>query len=297
MKFSIIFVILIAISAIMIEDSTERYPLWFSIFFNTLMTLSIFTVICAKNIGAAYRTFFKYKVLSLRMMFSTLLIYTLCFFSTELIGASNYNSFYFAGSALLGSLFIKAHGRQRRINILISIAITVLSVSYGVFLCLSSPERLNSVALGITWAVIGSISGYLYAADSVKLSKKASLSANQILALRFDLLALFSLFMLPADTIKFITVESMAYMFVLALAGTALPIYFLQKGIHAVGAECNAIVVAFIPFATMVFSVAIYRRVIFNEAVFVLLLTALLIIPLYYKNNGSDFKATVNGDK
>lgn len=294
MRFSVIFVILIAISAIMIEDSTERYPLWFSIFFNTLMTISIYTVICAKDIAATYRACLKYKVLSLRIMLSTLLIYTLCFFSTELIGASNYNSFYFAGSALFGSLFIKASSRKRRINISVSLAIIALSISYGVCLCLSSPENFKSIALGIAWAAVGSISGYLYAADSAKLSKKASLSANQILALRFDLLALFSLCMLPADTIKYITAESMAYMFALALAGTALPVYFLQKGIHAIGAERNAIIVAFIPFFTMVFSVALYNKITFNEAAFVMLLTAMLIVPLFYKDKRSDIEPSIN---
>ena len=73
----------------------------------------------------------------------------------------------------------------------------------------------------------------------------------------------------------------MLYMFVLALTGTALPVYFLQRGINVIGAEVNAIIVAFIPFLTMILSVIFYRVFDLNESGFVIILTVLLILPLF----------------
>ncbi len=280
MRYSIIFVILIAVSSIMIEDSMARYPLWFSIFFNTLMTVVIFNLMCIKKIKETYAACVKYKGVALRMMLFTLLIYTLCFFSTEMVGASNYNSFYFAGSALLGYWFLKAEREKRRVNVRMSVVLLILCVAYGAYLCFSA-RSVTTCSLGILWAVTGSVSGYFYAVDSSRFAQLAGTSANQILALRFDLLLLFSLFMLPKDTMQLVNSRSMLYMFVLALTGTALPVYFLQRGINVIGAEVNGIIVAFIPFLTMILSVIFYRVFDLNESGFVIILTALLILPLF----------------
>ncbi|MEG1602845.1 MAG: hypothetical protein RR340_04445 [Cloacibacillus sp.] len=279
MRYSVIFVILIAASSIMIEDSTLRYPVWFSIFFNSLMTAAIFNLLCAGRIRRTYAACAKHKALSLRMMFFTLLIYTLCFFSTERIGASNYNSFYFAGSAILGRWFMKARGAARKANAGAAAALLVLCAAYGFYICAGADCAAARMS-GIFWAVIGSASGYLYAVDSSKLAKLAALSANQLLALRFNLLLVVSFFLLPADTASYISPKSMEYMLALAATGTALPVYFLQRGISAAGAETNAVITAFIPFLTTVLSIIFYGTFNAGEAIFVLALTALLAAPM-----------------
>lgn len=270
---SIVFAILIAISAIFIEDAVDRYPLWFSIFFHTLMTIMIFSVISIKKLKQTYVACKQNLLMVFFMMLFSLSIYVLCFLSTALIGGSPYNTFYFAVSGFLGYLFSKDTGN----NIWIAGGLGVLIALFAGYRILYVGNSFDEF-LGITLAILASFSGFAYAVYSGKFAQINSLSSAQIISVRFYMLLIVSFFLLPEDTKRLITIKSMCYMFLLAVTGMALPVYFLQKGIHAIGAELNAIVVAFVPFLTLVLAAIFHGSFDIKESLFVIILTLCLLL-------------------
>lgn len=277
MIYSIIFAVLIAITAIFVEDAVDRYSLWFSVFFHTLMTIMIFTVLSFYKIRDTYIACKKHLLWTFYLMLFSLLIYALCFFSTGLIGGSPYNTFYFAVSGFLGYSFAKNEGGAGYSHFT-AIALGLLILLFALYRMLYIGE-LNDEFLGILSAMFASCSGFAYAVYSAKFALAGGVSSSQIISVRFYLLLFVSFFLLPPDTKDLITVESMIYMFFLALTGMALPVYFLQKGILAVGAEKNAIIVAFVPFLTLILAAAFHGSIDLRESVFVVILTITLLVP------------------
>lgn len=297
MIYSMIFAALIAITAIFVEDAVDRYPLWFSVFFHTLMTIIIFTVFSFRKIRETYAACRKNLLWTFYLLLFSLLIYVLCFFSTDLIGGSPYNTFYFAVSGFLGYSFAKDDA--------VKLSSRLTAAALGLLILLFAAYRMLYIGkphdefLGILAAIFASCSGFAYAVYSAKFALAEGLSSSQIVSVRFYLLLLVSFFLLPPDTKDLITATSMAYMFLLALTGMALSVYFLQKGILAVGAEKNAIVVAFVPFLTLVLAAAFHGSIDAGESLFVAILTTILLFfPVMRRYRRSlSAKATAPADK
>jgi len=276
MIYSFLFAVFIAASAIFIEDATGRYPLWFSIFFNSLMTLLFFFALSISKVKDTYKACLNNMTISMPLMLFSMLIYILCFFSTDMIGGSPYNTYYFATSGFLGYLLMRE--AASKVNKGIAAALAVLIITCTVYRFFYA-ELARKELLGIFYAILASLSGFLYAIFSKKLAYKENLSPVQILSIRFFFLLILSFFLLPSNIKELISFQSMLYMLMLTVTGMILPVYFLQKGIHIIGPEKNAVVVAFVPFLTLSFSVVFHQFFDIRESVFVIILTFLLLIP------------------
>lgn len=213
------------------------------------------------------------------LMVLTLIVFVLCYFCTNLIGGSAYNSLFFVCSGIFGSLLDKS--REQRI---VGVLLIVLVVAYIGILCLENDGNVMNILIGVGYGLIGGICGFIYAKCSHIFAVQTGLSTLQILAVRFNLMLICLMFFIRPELVQWLSIKSILYMLFLSLVSNVLPVYFFQRGIIASGPEKNAIAIAFVPVLTMVIGVMIDSEFLSKTDIyFSILLSVFLMIPTALK--------------
>ena len=126
--------------------------------------------------------------------------------------------------------------------------VMVLLVVDDFYVAANISTVLVSIFAALIMAIAGAF-GIIYQHQLARLKY----SATQVLAIRFNLLVIISLFILLAVSHVSTTIISYWYLIILvALSSVMLPLYFLQKGIERIDPVFVTFIIPFVPIMTFV---------------------------------------------
>lgn len=196
-----------------------------------------------------------------------------------LIGASLVNFLYFSWLGTLGLLSqsFKNLGNNR-LKFYSSLCVLVL-IFANAYMELQHSFS-NQVIFGVLLSLIGGISAFIYFKQSQALTRNTSLSATQILAVRFYL-AIFILFMiLPKQSFSlYFTTANLLSLTLLAFLTLIIPLYFSQKALEKITSEQHAIINSFSPIMTGILQEIIFNDLKMEQMVIYLLYGLIMLLP------------------
>lgn len=188
------------------------------------------------------------KMLWFKMMISVAGMWLATIFGPALVDPDIYILLYFSMLCLLGVAgTIK---KNFEINFLIS--------GSGVFICTLLLVKLfldNStitwgLLLGLFLGLLGGALNYIYSVQSFNFIKLTQFSVTQVLAIRFWLVELFCLPLIPKSALYELNLYTSFLIIIIAFSSLILPIYFSIKSVATIGPERSAIIFGSIPLAT-----------------------------------------------
>lgn len=176
------------------------------------------------------------KKLVFKINLSTLINTLLAFYVVIYISPIAYIMVFFSGLSFFNAL----HNR-RGISHLEMLANTVsIALAIAVSFLISGADTYDTfVGLGLT--LISTLFGAFYMRESAYLHKETGISASQLLSLRFFLVILlcgfYSLFAISQDGIA---INDFALLCLIAVTGSIVPLFLMQKSIKTLGAKVTA---------------------------------------------------------
>jgi hypothetical protein len=233
--------------------------------FSLLVTASIaslyFNLINKNNLKNIYQDCFSNKKSWLEVMVIVLIMWATTMIGPGQIGASLFNFIYFAWLGMLGllSLSIK-HSKHNRINLYFSISIFLL-LSANIFFELHQSFSRETI-YGTFFAILGGTASFIYFKKSQALAKNASLSATQVLAVRFYLAIVVLMFLLPKHNVaSYLTITNVFSLILLAFFSLIIPLYFSQKALETITPEQHAIINSTCPIVTGILQELIFKDI------------------------------------
>lgn len=276
--YTAIFVFLTAISMVFIHHAATILPPALTLFYCTIIAIVCFHCFNIGKLKSVYQKAWQTKWLWLKIMISVSAMWLATIYGPAFVSPAVYILIYFAINCLCGLFF--SYLLEKEWYLLLSGA--------GVFVCtlLIILDYLHSFTLskytiiGILLGLTGGIANFIYSKQSYALSKKNSFTTTQILAVRFWLLLPICFILLPKGMVSYLTSYNITIIAIIALTSLILPIFFLLKGILAIGAEKSAILCGVIPAITYILQAVFHYQ--FNVTILLLNLATGVFIALPY---------------
>lgn len=248
--YTLIYVILTALSMVFIHHAANFIPPALNLFLGTFAAIIFFHAINFKQIRTMYFKAWHAKLIWLKIMVTVSGMWLATIYAPAYLTPNLFIVLLFSLTSILGIAASCKSGP--RISLLISAS--------GIFICtlLILIDYLYSVPisfytiLGILLSLLGGYSFYIYGKQSFLFAKKTDLTVTQVLAVRFWLVEIFCVVLIPASPLSYMTLYNLSLVFVIALISLIVPIYFLMKGIFAIGPDRNAIICGLIPAVTYI---------------------------------------------
>lgn len=279
MNYALLYIILTAISAVLRQIGAHKVSPALLLFAGGILAMIFFNVVNTSKLKQIYLSCFRNKKDWLAMSISIAVTWTCAIYSPGYIGASLYTFLYFSTLGTVGILALNLKNNTLNKVQLISVGGTILLLAFMAIKYIVIIHTFKET-LGVGLAFLGGFSAYIYAVQSAKFMKKASLSASQTLAVRFYFLIVLSFFLLPLHNMTNFNSTSVSVIFLITLFSFILPIYCVQKSIHNIGPDLNAIIISTTPFFT-----AILEQLYFHDVApsnFIVYATYLIFATLPY---------------
>lgn len=286
MIYSFLYVLIFSIALVLIQKLDITIPPLFSLLITTTIATIYFNLINRKNLKKIYADCLQNKKDWFLVMAIVLIMWSTTMIGPGKIGASLFNFIYFAWLGTLGFLSLsfqswKQYNKQFYFASCLSALIII-----NILLELNNSFSL-SVLTGIALALIGGTSSFIYFRKSQSLAKNASLSATQVLAVRFYLSIVMILIFLPKHLIgEYLTPVNSLNLILLAFFSLIIPLYFSQKALEKITSEQHAIINSLCPLVTGVLQEITFNDL-RNDQLMIYLLYSILIASFYFINKFS----------
>lgn len=281
MIYSFLYVFVFSVALVLIQELDINIPPLFSLLITATIATLYFNFINKKNLKKIYADCFANKKQWLLVMSIVLVMWGTTMVGPGKIGASLFNFIYFAWLGMLGLISLSLQNwNTNKVKFYFALSILLLIITNVVFE-LRASFSMDSI-YGMFLALVGGSSSFIYFKQSQTLAKTASLSATQVLAVRFYLAIIMLLIILPKSHFgDYLTLYNLACLVLLAFFSLIIPLYFSQKALEKITSEQHAIINSLCPIVT-----AVLQQLIFNdlkiEQVFIYVAYSLAILCLYF---------------
>lgn len=261
MIYSFFYVLMASVGLVLTEYLDQSVPPLLSLIIASLIATIFFHVVNFGKWRSLYIGCWKQKWLYLALMLSVLIIWVCSMYGPELLGASQFNFFYFSSLGGLG-FFIKAvkEFEAKRMELYIGSIIIILMVV--VIYDNPNGHGITNFLIGIFLSLLAGIFSFIYFKQSQALLKKASLSATQILATRFYLTIIVLFLIVPKENLfVYLTIKNVIEILLLSFLTMIVQLFFVQKALEKISAEQNSIIVSLTPAITGILQQTMFKNV------------------------------------
>lgn len=271
-----------AVAVNKLEASGDPFTI---VFFTFLFTTAFFTLINLPNIRMFWSNLCSSPKQLLTINIVSVVIWLGVFWSLKYLNPAESLCVYMSMTPIATLLFtIKlANINQYKKDIFYGVAIIILLSALVIDTVYMVPNKWW-IILGVIFALAAGITGAFYNVFSQKMHKQNNFTATQVLAMRFYLLLLISLFMSLHDQTFSTTLQQISWLTFLGLAllSSVLPLFFKQQAIIFIGARKISYVMPFTPVAAYGIELltGAYK---FHPVVFVLVALVSILLFLWQK--------------
>lgn len=283
MIYSFLYVLVFSVVLVLIQKLDISISPLFSLLVTSTIASIYFNAINKNHLKKIYLDCFHNKYKWIVVMLVVLVMWGTTMIGPGKTGASLFNFIYFAWLGMLGFISLSLQNWQEyKIKFYFGACLFLLIMA-NVFFELHASFSLDAI-YGILLALVGGTSSFVYFKQSQSLAKNASLTATQVLAVRFYLAIFVLLLILPKQNITgYLSVSNIFSLIVLAFFSLIIPLYFSQKALEKITPEQHAIINSACPIVT-----GILQQLIFNdiriEQMAIYFLYTLAIICFYFIN-------------
>jgi drug/metabolite transporter (DMT)-like permease len=269
------------VALILIQKLDISIPPLFSLFITASIASLYFNLINRKHFKKIYMDCFNNKIKWLLVMLIVLIMWGTTMIGPGKIGASLFNFIYFAWLGMLGLMALSFKNWEKyKIKFYFGICLFFLIIA-SAFLEFQSSSSYQTL-YGISLALIGGTSSFIYFKNSQSLAKSADLSATQILAVRFYLSIIILFIIIPKHhVVHYITFGNIVILALLALLSLIIPLYFSQKALEKISSEQHAIINSLCPIVTGVLQQVTFNDL-KNEQMIIYFLYTVSIVCFYF---------------
>lgn len=283
-----LYIVLISISFVFIDQVGSRIPPFFLLFMMSLLAILWFNLINIKTIKNTYTVCFNNMTLFVSMTFFVGINWLCSIYAPSGSDPFVYLLVNCTTLAILG--FLKRFFLDKSKLALLSILLLLLCMIY-----LYAHYKIivhRSLKLGMTLGAIGGVTAYFYAITSNRLQQKGNLSSTQILAVRFWPLFFILSGIVVHKHLFYLNSKDFVTIIFMAFATLIAPVYFCQQSIRKIGVSKTSMIFSIIPLC--VFILYAISRHTFNLANFIICLaaTVALITPYLAKHIMTGTKTT-----
>lgn len=250
MIYTFLYMLFTAFSSALRGVVGSKIPVMLTIFLATLAAIIFFHLVNAKNIINTYRKITSLKKIYFITSLSVLVMWTGSFITPVYYSPTLQVFTIMAIASFYGSFFLLLKSNNIINFVRFSFVAGILAVFYILYFL--NHSLTHSLGMFIITAMTGTF-GYVYLVYSSKLSQ-TGFSASEILAVRFWLLLLVSLFFVLKDhQYVYINLKTISDTLLVGVTSLIVPIYCAQKSIEKIGPELHGILIGLSPFATFMF--------------------------------------------
>lgn len=259
MVYSFLYVFIFSIALVLIQKLDVSIPPFLSLFVSAIIATMYFNLINLTRLKEIYFDCIKNLTSWFFLMVSVLVMWGSTMVGPGKIGASTFNFLYFAWLGALG--FFSLSRQNWRANItkiyfgLIIIFLLIFDISFELY----QSNNLQTV-VGVILSLIGGTTSFIYFKQSQLFTKKTSLTATQILAVRFYLsIVVLSVFISSNEPAKYFNISNTFFLIILAFFSLIIPLYFSQKALEKITSEQHAIITSLCPAVTAILQAIIFK--------------------------------------
>lgn len=215
------------------------------------------------------KQFFKINV-------STLINTLLAFYVVIYISPIAYIIVFFSGLSFFNA-FINRKGLSRlemsmnAVSIIIAIAVSFLISDAGT----------HDTLIGLGLTLISTLFGTFYMKESAYLHRETGISASQILSVRFFLVIVFcGIYSIFAISQNGISINNFALLCLIAVTGSIVPLFLMQKSIKKLGAKVTAQFTPLTPILCLLFMALVENQ---HFSTLEVSLTLLMALAMFYQ--------------
>lgn len=281
MIYSFFYVLVFSVALVLIQKLDVSIPPLFSLLITASIATLYFNIINRYHLKKIYIHCLENKKQWFLVMFIVLVMWGTTMIGPGQIGASLFNFIYFAWLGMIGFMILSLQNwHQNKINFYFGLVLLFL-VLINIYFELRSSISYSTIC-GITMALIGGTSSFIYFKKSQALARSAQLSATQVLAVRFYM-SIIVLFMILPNThmANYFTLINFMNLIVLAFLSLIIPLYFSQKALEKITSEQHAIINSLCPIMTGILQEIVFNDI-KNEQLVIYLLYTAAIITFYF---------------
>ncbi len=280
MIYSFLYVFIFSIALVIIQKLDVSIPPLFSLLITASIATIYFNLINRLHLKKIYKDCFK----NTRQWFSVMLIVLFMWGTTMVgpgkIGASLFNFIYFAWLGALGFMLLAfqnpKNNRSKLYFALCLVFLILVNISFEL-----KSSFTYTTSSGIVLALLGGTSSFIYFKQSQSLAKNATLSATQVLAVRFYLSIFILVLVVPRHSFEnYFTYSNLTYLALLAFFSLIIPLYFSQKALEKITSEQHAIINSLCPIVTCILQEFVFSDI-KREQMIIYLIYSIAILGFY----------------
>lgn len=261
MFYSWIYVIVNSLSALLRQISGNYLPPSIVLFIGCSIAVIYFHAIQLQKMKEVYYQCWQHKKQWMKISISVAFVWVCAIYSPTMIGASLYTFLFFSIMGALGTLSLYYQSNYKQKSYLISAIGLCLLITMAIGPALTNKHFAAEQIIGIVLACAGGIAGFIYSKQSSEFVKQTSISATQILAIRFYLTIAISIALMPSHPFVHLSATNLLISLSIGVFSLIIPLYLVQKGIETVGPEMNAIIVSITPFVATIFEELYFHNI------------------------------------
>lgn len=280
--YSFLYVLIASFSYIFMEYTVTTWSPVLSLIFSIFLATLYFHITNIHHIKATYTQAIKDKWNWLWVNLTVMVMWGAAFHSVFYIGPFGYLFLFYSTAAVFGFFFQVKNEKTIRFPRIISMIIIIFLIV--IYIGFIEKHTNHYYLLGNFLAILSGTMSYAYSKTSFSFSKNTSLSATQILAIRFYALLIFSILLCWIEPFSVnLSLHILWHMALLAALSFILPLYFFQKAVLKVGPEAQSIFIAFSPAVTYLLKILIDHQFDLYPFLVSIILGIMLIIPAIIK--------------
>ncbi|ENM5746596.1 DMT family transporter [Vibrio mimicus] len=272
----IAFCIFFSLSFVFMSKVVKSVDPIVSTFITYGLAAAFFFMINLKSRQVMWEVLVSQKKLVIKINLSTLINTVLAFYVVIYISPIAYIMVFFSGL----SFFNMLHNRKEISHLEISVNIVAMVLAIAVSFLISDADPKDTV-IGLGLTLISTLFGAFYMRESANLHKETGISASQILSVRFFfviiLCGIYSLFVIGQQGIAF---NDLALLCLIAVTGSIVPLFLMQKSIKKLGAKVTAQFTPLTPILCLLFMTLVENQ---RFSVLEISLTLLIALTMLYQ--------------
>lgn len=270
-----IYVILSAVVFVFLDKLCNHIDPVTALFAMSGIALLCFNLLCLHQVKKTYLACLHHKTLFLTMSLALGTDWACMVYATHLSDPFIAMASLFTTLAIMG--FIKLFFTTRSFANLLSIFL--LCISLYVLKSTYEVKASQHVIYGLILGATAGIAFFIYIILSDALSKRGQLSTMQLLATRFWVLFLGSLFFLPSKPVWTVIQHNALPLLWVSFGSLIIPIYFNQQAIKKLGPARSSILISFVPPITYLFDALYNHQLILSNLMVCGIITLALVLP------------------
>lgn len=246
--YGFIYVILTAVSMVLIHDAGNILSPALNLFLGALIAIIFFHALNLKHLRNMYVAAMAEKWLWFKVMVVIAITWISTIYGPVYVSPNIFILNYFSCLCILG--IIATLKKNPDVYLFLSGAGVMICAVILTYMFLHQVSFNLKIGLGIFLGLLGGASSFMYSLYSHAFAKNTHFTVTQILAIRFWLVEFVCLPLITFSSLHSLNMHTGMLIIIIAFVSLILPVYFYMKSIFTLGPEKNAIICGLIPVVT-----------------------------------------------